>query len=174
LYQAFQPGTYAGTLEGTDSNAVPFIPVGGGPFVIDNGSGGPDVGPFVAHINVPPPLVWSNMSSISSIDRSQGLTITWTGGDPSGYVTIIGNSHASTATEMIGAQLSCSVAVSAHQFTIPASALLALPPQSISTGTNAVPSLQVGSDSGFLFSAPELDGGLILAGATDNLAVAYQ
>jgi hypothetical protein len=80
----------AGTLGAGGANALPFIPSTGGLFTIDNGSGGSDVGPFSTSINVPPPLVWSNIGSITVIDRSQPLTITWSGGDPAGVVSIQG------------------------------------------------------------------------------------
>ena len=139
--QGSQVGSYGGPLRGTGSNAPPFIPSGGGLFTIDNGSGGPDVGAFTTQINVPPPLVWSNMSSITSIDRSQSLTITWTGGDPQGIVSISGSSNIATSTEITTAQFNCTAPVAAQQFTIPASVLLALPPQPVPTGGGFVPEL---------------------------------
>jgi uncharacterized protein (TIGR03437 family) len=172
--QASQNGTYGGTLDATGTNSPPFIPSSGGLFTIDNGSGGPDVGPFTTQINVPPPLVWSNMNSITSIDRSQGLIITWTGGDPGGIVSIIGSSTITTPTQVVAVQLNCTAPVAAQQFTIPASVLLALPPQPLPTGSGFSPSLQVSGQNNFLFSAPGLDGGVINAAAENNLTVPYQ
>jgi len=174
LLQAPQVGSYGGTLGGTGSNAPPFIPSTGGLFTIDNGSGGSDVGPFTTQINVPPPLVWSNMNSIASIDRSQPLMITWTAGDPNGIVSIIGSSNISTPTLVTIVQFNCTAPVAAQQFTIPASMLLALPPLPIPTNGGFAPSLQVSGQNNFLFSAPGLDGGLINASSVYNLTAPYQ
>ncbi len=174
LVQGSQVGSYGGPLGGSGSNAPPFIPNGGGLFTIDNGSGGTDVGAFTTQINVPPPLVWSNMNSIISIDRSQPLMITWTAGDPSGIVSIIGNSNISTPTQVTIVQFNCSAPVAAQQFTIPASVLLALPPLPIPTNGGFSPFLQVSGQNNSLFSAPGLDGGLIDASSVYNLTAPYQ
>jgi len=168
-------GTYSGNLGPSGSTALPFIPSSGGLFTIDNGSGGTDVGPFTTQINVPPPLVWTNMNSITSIDRSQPLTITWTGGDPNGIVSIIGNAHTGTPAQGGAiAQFNCTAPVAAQQFTIPASVLLALPPLPIPTNGGFAPSLQVSGQNNFLFSAPGLDGGVIDASSVYNLTAPYQ
>ena len=176
MFQAFQPGIYAGTLGANGSGALPFIPDAGGLFTIDNGRGGPDIGAFRTQINVPPPLVWSNMDGIALVDRTQPLTITWTGGDPGGIVSLEGNSSVTTATQVIAAQFNCSAPVAVGQFTIPPSVLLALPPQGLlqGTGSNYVPTLQVTGETNYLFTAPGLDGGLISTASVNNLTVAFQ
>jgi uncharacterized protein (TIGR03437 family) len=175
LLQGAQAGSYSGTLGPSGSTAPPFIPSSGGLFTIDNGSGGMDVGPFTTQINVHPPLVWTNMNSITSIDRSQPLTITWTGGDPNGIVSIIGNANIGTPTQGVTvAQFNCTAPVAAQQFTIPASVLLALPPLPIPTSGGFTPSLQVSGQNDFLFSAPGLDGGVIVATSDSNLTVPYK
>jgi uncharacterized protein (TIGR03437 family) len=171
--QAPGGGDYSGTLQAAGPNPPQFIPSAGGLFTIDNGSGGPDVGPFTFQINVPPLLVWTNMSSITAIDRSQDLTITWNGGNPNGFISIMGNSNVVSATQAIIASFSCSAPVAAQQFTIPSSVLLALPPQPVKTGEFS-PALQISGQTNFLFSAPGLDGGIISAQAVSFLAVTYQ
>jgi hypothetical protein len=114
------------------------------------------------------------MNSIASIDRSQSLSITWTGGDPQGIVSISGSSNIATSTEITTAQFNCSAPVAAQQFTIPASVLLALPPLPISTNGGFSPILQVSGQNNFLFSAPGLDGGLIDASSVYNLTAPYR
>jgi hypothetical protein len=46
------------------------------------GSGGPDVGSFTATYPMPPAFTWTNQSSLATIVRANGATVTWTGGDP--------------------------------------------------------------------------------------------
>jgi uncharacterized protein (TIGR03437 family) len=137
----FANGSYIGQLGGGfGPTALPvFIPDTGGVFTFDNGSGGPDLGPF----NVPltfNPVVWSNPAGFSTIQRSQGATITWTGGDSGTYVAISGASMTSTADQFVAGVFICTASAAAHTFTIPASVLLALPPSvSLPIGSTAVP-----------------------------------
>jgi hypothetical protein len=105
-----------------------FVPTAGGVFTFDNGSGAPDVGPFKFQIPINA-AVWSNMASLSTIDRSKGATLTWTGGDNSTYVLIVGSSMAAlSATSYVEGLFTCAAPASAHQFTIPSAIMLALPP----------------------------------------------
>ncbi|MBI3695803.1 MAG: hypothetical protein HY238_13310 [Acidobacteria bacterium] len=105
------------------------------------GNGGADIGSFTARITVPPALVWTNQASITSVTRANGQTVTWTGGDPAGYVTITGTSFVGTsATSFVGATFTCTAKTSDGSFTVPAVVLLALPASgSITSGTIAVP-----------------------------------
>ncbi len=100
-------------------------------------------------LNLSTPLVWSNMNSITSISRAQGVTVTWTGGSSNGFVVIDG---ASSSTSGVGVSFSCYTASSAGQFTIPSYVLDALP-----AGTG---SLGVAGETAFQsFSASGLDYG---------------
>jgi uncharacterized protein (TIGR03437 family) len=96
------PGDY-------DTELLPtgFVPATGGTFVF-TGTGGKDVGPFTATLNYSNPLTWTNMNAITSVTRAQGVTVTWTGGDPNGYISIIGSSSspATASTPIIGAGFS--------------------------------------------------------------------
>ena len=79
----------------------------------------------------------------SSIDRSNPLTITWSGGDSNGYVQISGHAR--------GASFVCAAPTSPGEFTIPSSILLGLPADKggyISVATIAFPSA-LGSKPGF-------------------------
>ncbi len=94
------------------------------------GAGGPDVGSFTASYTMPPVFTWTNPSSLATIVRASGATVTWTGGDPAGYVTIAGQStlNGSTAATTVSVSFTCTARVSDGSFTVPPVVLLALPP----------------------------------------------
>lgn len=113
----FAAGTYFGQLDAT------FIPDSGGAFTFD-GAGGKDVGNFEVIVNFPNPLLnWINMTSVSPISQSQGLTVTWIGGDPNSYVEITGSSTSGKVT----VSFLCLAPDSQQTFTVPSSVLYALP-----------------------------------------------
>jgi uncharacterized protein (TIGR03437 family) len=158
-----EPGGYA-----TPALPTGFVPASGGSFVF-TGTGGKDVGPFTATVNYTNPIVWTNMNSITAVNRSQGVTLTWTGGDPNGVIEITGTSSSpeTPSTPVLGAGFTCYAQVSAGQFTVPASVLLALP---IGTGslnlenpTTPVP-----------FTAPGLIYAYSFAAFSTSIAPSYQ
>ncbi|MBZ5724251.1 MAG: hypothetical protein LAP87_04575 [Acidobacteriia bacterium] len=127
-------GEYSATVGGGATNPLPlFIPDAGGTFTF-TGPGGPDVDAFSTSLAVPPPLTWSNADQITDIQRSQGVTINWTGGDPASYVIITGTS---VAVDLTNSSLSaiveftCTAPVGPKTFTVPAAVLLAMPPSTI-------------------------------------------
>jgi uncharacterized protein (TIGR03437 family) len=104
--------------------ATGAIPQSGGTFTFQ-GSGGADVGPFTSTITFANPLLtWTNPGVAATIDRTQGLTVTWTGGNPGTFVFITGTSSASST--VLGG-FTCLAAVDAGQFTVPSYILSALP-----------------------------------------------
>ncbi len=124
-----------------------------GPYTVDNGTGGAGataVGPFKASIILGPPLKWENKSSIDVIDRSKNLEVTWSGGDPNGFVNIVGGSALST----FGAAFVCREKTSAGRFTIPSVAMLNIPLGDLSV-------LSVGGISSAKFTASGLDSGTL-------------
>jgi uncharacterized protein (TIGR03437 family) len=169
--------TPSGFYEGGLSNPPNplFLPAYGGMVSINNGNGGPDVGAFAAQMSVAAPLTWSNMLELpSAISRSQGLTLTWTGGNPTGVATIMANSSANVENGYVSAYLVCSAPISAGQFTIPASALLALP---AGPGAKSAipPAMQLNSrDQSAVFAAPGLDGAIVYVSVNNNLSVQFQ
>jgi uncharacterized protein (TIGR03437 family) len=104
----------------------------GGAFTV-NGSGGADVGPFTVTITLANPLLTMTSQSGATIDRTQGMPVTWTGGNPGTYVYITG---VSTSLPGLGIQagFTCLVSVDAKQFTVPPAILLGLPPGSGGVG----------------------------------------
>jgi uncharacterized protein (TIGR03437 family) len=151
------PGIYAAQL------ANSAIPTSGGVFVF-NATGGKDVGAFNTSLNFPIPLVWANMNSITSVNRAQGVTVTWTGGAAGTYVQIFGSSTSGQLT--VG--FTCNAPVSALTFTVPPAVLLALP-----AGNNGTLGLTNSTLPG-TFTATGLDLGFKIAGVTSSESVPYQ
>ncbi len=102
------------------------------------GSGGADVGPFSGSLDIVPDLLVSNNpDEFKLINRSVGMPVRWTGGEPSTVLSISGSSSTINAqTGAVGGALFvCIQNVSAGQFTVPASVLSQLPAsQSIGAG----------------------------------------
>ena len=73
----------------------------------------------------------STLINVTSVSRSQGLTVVWTppgNSDPDLlYIQISG--YAFAPNFPYGAEFACNVPLSARRFTIPPAVLLALPPQ---------------------------------------------
>lgn len=144
------------------------------------GPGGPDVGGFSVPLTLPAPLTWTNQSATTTVNRASGVPVTWTGGDPQGYVIISGSSFVgATAATIVGASFTCSARTSDGSFTVPAIVLLALPPSGSTTMSDiSVPipgSLSVSSYSAAaLFQASGLDYGSVIATANNTSEVAYQ
>ena len=108
------------------------IPDTGGTFTF-TGTGGADVGPFTSTITFANPLFsWTNMSSSDNIDRSQGLKVTWKGGNPGTYVIIYGGSG--TTNPVVNGNYTCLAKVEEGEFTVPSYILSALPAGNGSTG----------------------------------------
>jgi uncharacterized protein (TIGR03437 family) len=102
-----------------------------GDYTVDNGTGTPAVGPFKATITLPPMLTWTNQTGLASLDRTQDLTVTWSGGIPDKeFALIVGLSSNGQVT----AGFLCAEKVSAGQFTVPAWVLSSLPATALFTG----------------------------------------
>ncbi len=177
LNQSDDVGTYSGEIGGSTSSGTTlptFIPTTGGTFNFDNGAGGSDVRSFTASITLGTPLVWSNEATITTVNRSNGVTVNWAGGLANRYVRISGTSFATSGGfTTIGAFFTCAAPVSANQFTVPSSVLLGLPPTG--TGPGAYGTLSVGNYSnGQRFTALGLDVGSITAAVTSSTPVTYQ
>ncbi len=172
-------GFYSAQLGG---GGVPGLPGGmpdyldPGPYTVDNGSGGADVGTFRSTLTLPPLLVWTNQDSITNINRGQGLLITWSGGDPNReYVLIIGSS--TVLSPVVGVTFICTERVAAGRFTVPVEVLSVLPPsavqQGIPTGFLSVGSAPVFGDLN-RFTARGLDAGYFTYSVSSSKNVNYQ
>lgn len=136
------------------------------------GPGGADVDSFTANLQVPNPLVWSNADQVNSVNRSQNLTVNWTGGGADQYVVIMGYSAGTQA----GAMFLCTERASRGTFTVDSAVLSALPPShvedEIPIGALALTTGTLG-DSG-KFQAEGLDFGYITYTDTDMKTVKYE
>jgi uncharacterized protein (TIGR03437 family) len=155
---------------------------GGSPLYLDKGSytivgsGGPGVGAFSAAITLPDPLVWSNQAATDTVTRASGQTVTWTGGDPSGSVLILGFS--TVAGAQAGREFLCVEKASAATFTIPAAVLLAVPATvgspSGTTAASVTGALGVGYEKSNSFTAPGIDQGTIVGLGLNLKIVSYK
>jgi hypothetical protein len=138
------PGNYT-----ADLSAIP-----GGDWQFSNGAGGADIGPFTFHETLSQPVVWTNQSAaLTTIDRTQPFTVTWTGGDPTSTVQISLSAESINTTTYSGAlaEVICSAPASAGQFTVPPYVLLSLIPNA------TVSSVSVSTDVGGYVTIPGID-----------------
>ena len=119
-----------------------------GDYVIDNGAGGADIGPFRAALSV-------SKAFTPTVQRSaSGVKIAWTGGSPTGVVIIEGIGAPSLTGA--SARFICTERVSAGQFTIPAEVFLSLPPDGVD---HAGLTVSASSSAAVTFRARGLDYG---------------
>jgi uncharacterized protein (TIGR03437 family) len=92
--------------------------------------GGVDVPKFSAQFAIPTmPTMTSptpDAPNPTTVTRSNGLTVTWTGGQANGIIQLEGY-NATDNTYSVGADFLCTVPAAAGTFTIPPSVLLAIP-----------------------------------------------
>ncbi len=101
-------GTYGGVVGGRGGLAAFLVP---NTYMIDNGAGGADVGPFTVSLRTPTPVTWTNKQAQLGL-LSQ--TTRWTGGDPDGYVLV-----AATLTNSTGQfRQVCTAPASAGMFVL--------------------------------------------------------
>jgi uncharacterized protein (TIGR03437 family) len=119
---AISTGQYGATLA-----SQPSIYIDPGAYTVNNGSGGSNVAGFNWNLTLPNYVTPTNIPA--SIDRSQDLTLTWTGGSAYPIVTIFGYNGLVTSGDTSSfAEFICNAPGSAGQFTIPSVILNLLPP----------------------------------------------
>jgi uncharacterized protein (TIGR03437 family) len=131
------------------------------------GAGGKDVGAFSASMTLGSPLTITG-GLPTTVTRSAGLTLNWTGGNSTDLVVIVGSSGTVTGTASSSTEFICTTTAGKATFTVPASILDQLPAASasaISAGTASsfliVESTTSPSAGNGLFSAPLTAGGSI-------------
>jgi uncharacterized protein (TIGR03437 family) len=161
----------------TDSNSSYFLGIGGtgattsfsvvpGNYTL-NGTGGTQVGGFTASMTLPPPLtVTGGLPSV--VNRSSGLTLNWTGGNPSDGVVVIGSAANIVNDFEQGASFICYTTAGAKTLTVSSTILNQLPPISASllstyAASTVLEIITSGSPSAGngLFNAPLTAGGTI-------------
>lgn len=110
-----------------------------------SGSGGPDIGAFSASLTVPPELLWTNRDTLTIVDRTRPITLTWSGGEPTTLVTIQGTSTAIQSGRALSTSFQCWARNTDQSFTIPSSVLLSLLPSPTQVITPTLSLLQRGT-----------------------------
>jgi uncharacterized protein (TIGR03437 family) len=158
-----------GQGSGMNGNIVP------GTYTL-NAEGGTGVGPFSATLILGAPLTLA-AALPSTVTRSQGLTINWTGGNTSDVVTVAGTATTITNDFQTGATFVCVTTAGAGGITVPPSILNQLPAVTAAqianlsgNGTLSVNTGSTPSNGNGLFTAPLVAGGSI-ANATFIRAV---
>ena len=144
-----------------------FLTQAGGAFPITATAGtqAPAVGAFNTSINFPTPLLnWTNQAGGSTVVRSQGVVVNWSGGEPGTYVFISGNSSSGSASSYFV----CFAPVAAGTFTVPAYVLATLP---ASTGGGLEVANQTAAQS---FTATGLDYGYAVGEVAYSINTTYQ
>jgi uncharacterized protein (TIGR03437 family) len=116
------------------------IPDAGGTFTFTM-TGGKDVPAFSTAVTLSNLMTWSNPTVAATVDRTQPLTLTWSGGNsgPHSSTFILGSVNAALRDR----GFTCLTTADAGQFTVPAYILSALPaPNPNITGTNGSVILQ--------------------------------
>ena len=168
-------GLYSAQLSGPPTDpfgggGTPYLDPGA--YTFDNGSGGSAVGAFRTTHTMPAALTWTNEAAITVVTRSQGVLLTWSGGDPNSFVYISGSSF--NTTNNVGAAFVCLERASVGSFTVPSGVLLALPAAAAGS-TFPTGSLSVGGvTTPSRFNAPGLDAGYVTATSFTSKSVNYQ
>ena len=168
------PGTiaYSAPLDQTGTTITPGLYNFSGP-------GGPDVGAFSVDLTVPPELIWTNQEDTFEVDRTQGVTVNWTGGDPNGYVQIQGQSFvALEGGAFAGSSFDCTAKTTDGTYTVDPVVLLALPETTLrNVGGLVLPNfgtLSVNSFTTQIFAADGLDFGTVNHTLTNGNSVEYK
>jgi hypothetical protein len=104
------------------------------------------------------------------VNRSTGLDLTWTGGDPNGTVQVAGEVQIPGGTLSVVAFV-CNAKTSDQHFMVPPFVLLSIPPSTSSTTGDL---LWLSSISTTAFTATGISSGTINSVVTVAKAVAYQ
>jgi hypothetical protein len=130
---------------------------------------------------MPPAIVWKNMDSISTVDRSKDLTVTWDNTNPyTGTVTISGYSAKINGTDVTNALVTgftCTAPYAQGTFTVPSYILSILVPGDTNIGGISIPtgSLSLSLNAPPVkFTAPTIDYSLLTASSSSGKSVTYQ
>jgi len=139
----------------------PSIPLG--TYTI-SGTGGKDAGAFSATITVASHLAISNKSSLATIDRTQPLTVTWTGGVAGSYVLIGGGS-----TRFPHSYFACAEDAGKGTFSIPSYILSSVNTTAAANGILWISPNPLSSQ----IAIPGIDAAYFVDGSTDSVNAAF-
>jgi uncharacterized protein (TIGR03437 family) len=132
-------GRSVGKVTGIYSVTLPSGTLANGGAYTLTGAGGTQVGAFTATTTMPTSFAVSNLRALTSINRGQPMTVSWTGaGFDQVYIRVQSDILTTTATQE--AVISCVVPAAAGTYTVPTAALAYL----LSTGgTGSIGQLSV-------------------------------
>ena len=139
-------GVYSATTVTSSIQIAPTPPIvsGGpdfivpGPYGLSNGGGGADIGPFKATLSNPAAVKWESTAQNATIDRSQGMTVKWSGGDPGGVLAITGFSTSTQGTVILVGSFYCYANISDGQFTVPSFITQPMPASGTGPGSGSM------------------------------------
>jgi uncharacterized protein (TIGR03437 family) len=136
-----------------------------------SGAGGRDVGAFSAKIVVGSHLSISDKPSLAIVDRSQSLTLAWTGGTAGNYVLIGGYSpHANSAIATTKAYFACSEDAAKGTFTVPSYILSSMNATADAKGIIAITPHPLSNQ----IMVPGIDLAYFIDGSSDSVNVTFR
>ena len=170
------PSESSGSQQIYQSTNLMAVPSGTWGFSDGMGATGSNsVGSVSFNFPVPAAINWTNQTILASgvpIDRTQPLTITWTGGDANGYVDIqVAGQVGLSGSPAYTSYFDCSAPTAAGSFTIPPAILASMP-----TGLNAQAGIQVSTYS-FPLTLPAVagfDAGINSSELQNNIPVIFK
>ena len=139
------------------------------------GGGGPDVGSFSTSMVLASPLtITGNLPT--TVNRSAGLTLNWTGGNASDLVEIVGGGATSSGGVTTSTTFICLTTAGVRTFTVPASILQQIP-ASTSTSPGSLEVASGNSNTTFTANLPKLGGtvtGYFSSFVGNGASVTYQ
>jgi uncharacterized protein (TIGR03437 family) len=154
-----KPGLYQVLFGSTPQG--PNLPLG--TYSISS-AGGHDLNAFSVTMNVAGNVVWSNKAAITSVDRSQPLTVTWSDTTTPRYVVVGGYAFSDTVGSV---GFVCTEDASVGSFTIPSFILSLLPAATGEMFISPHPLLHQ-------VTIPGVDLAYFMDGSSDSKSVVYQ
>jgi uncharacterized protein (TIGR03437 family) len=178
--QSIRAGLVSGFFTGFLGGAIPAIPqipnslfLNAGNFTL-SASGGADIPAFNVPFAMPPTFTWTNRDNLSSVTRSQPLTLSWTGVGSNSTVFIAGGGvdiPNNASTEFV-----CVTPPGSSSFTVPAAVLANIPAQhtrpSQSLGVIYIGEMPLSSPTTFTVSG--IASGQLLPAQVLGKSVAFQ
>src|SRR5581483_5131658 len=139
-----------------------------------SGGGGADVGSFTATLNVPSAITWVNRNQITDIDRSQPLTVSWTGSGPNDVVGLVG--VGADITSNSATAFACVAQPGTNSLTVPADVLSNVPPtqQYVLNSADVIYLVSIPQSAIAAIKATGLDTGVALFAYVNGKTVIFQ
>jgi uncharacterized protein (TIGR03437 family) len=159
---------------------APFIPglpnqltLSPGKYTIST-TGGPDVGAFHVALSMPAQFTWTGRDQLEEVDRTQPLTLSWSGLPQGQSMAILGGNVDLPSNS--SALFYCLAQPDATSFTVPPAILGALPESeaNVLLSKGAVYLFSLPLANGVSFSAQGLDAGLAISGYMIGKTVIFQ